>query len=405
MKFIRLISLAILVYCFSCPPAIACRYNVRDIGFADLGSESYYLYGYVRQTTPVDTTSIFKKTSYAALTESNIKFEIINIDQQQNHPAMKYLNTEQAESFPAAVLVSPYGRTIPVPITKPGQPFEQSLSAALNNIASSPKREEMLQQASEVLGFILLIEGAEREKNKRLRDIASNAIDKISMQMKLMPKLVDKPPVLVVIDSKSLSRERILLWSIGADIDKISQPCAAVLYGKGRLIGLLLKGEQITETTLVNILSIVGADCECGLDRSWILGKSLPVRWDEKIQAQVAKSLGFDPENPMVKMEMSQILRQSSISGRGPQDLDNLPNVSLGYKEFVIELEPKEPGRQTQPVQVQKIAPDTDAKSDSKSAPVAEMYRPLRSTIFVLVVLFVVVIIFGVVVLVRAKTL
>ena len=279
---------------------------------------------------------------------------------------MKYLNTEQAESFPAAVLVSPYGRTIPVPVTKSGQPFKQSLSAALNNIASSPKREEMLQQASEVLGFILLIEGAEREKNKRLRDIASNAIDKISMQMKLMPKLVDKPPVLVVIDSESLPREKILLWSIGAGIDKISQPCAAVLYGKSRLIGPLLKGEQITETTLVNILSIIGADCECGLDRSWILGKSLPVRWDEKIQAQVAKSLGFDPENPMVKMEMSQILRQSSTGNRSPQDLGNLPNVSLGYKEFVIELEPREPARQTQPVQVQKTAPDTDAKSNSK---------------------------------------
>ncbi|MHC4417042.1 MAG: hypothetical protein ACYS18_10740 [Planctomycetota bacterium] len=404
MKFIRLITLAILVHCLSCPPAVACRYNVRDIGFADLGYESYYLYGYVRQNTPADTTSIFKKTSHAALTESNIKFEIINIDQQQNHPAMKYLHAEKVESFPAAVLVSPYGRTIPVPVAKSGQPFEQSLSAALDNIASSPKREEMLQQASEVLGFILLIEGPEQEKNKKLRDIASNAIEKISMQMKLMPKLVKEPPALIKIDSKSLPKERILLWSIGAEVDKISQPCAAILYGKGRLIGPLLKDEQITETTLVNILSIVGADCECGLDRSWILGKSLPVRWDKKIQAQVAKSLGFEPENPMVKMEMSQILRQSPTSDRKPQDLDNLPNISLGYKEFVIELEPNEPGRQTQPVQVQKIAPETDVKNASKSAPVAEMYRPLRTTIFVLAILFVVVVIVGVVVLVRAKT-
>jgi hypothetical protein len=222
--------------------------------------------------------------------------------------------------------------------------------------------------------------------------------------MKLMPKLVDKPPVLVVIDSKSLPEERILLWSVGAEVDKINQPCTAVLYGKARLIGPLLKSEQITETTLVNILSIIGADCECGLDRSWILGKSLPVRWDEKIQAQVAKSLGFDPENPMVKMEMSQILRQSPTSDRGPQDLGNLPNISLGYKEFVIELEPREPGRQTQPVQAQKIAPDTDAKSDPKDVPAADTYQPLRTTIFVLAVLFVVVIIFGVVVLVRAKT-
>lgn len=403
MKFIRLISLAILVHCLSCPPAVACRYNVRDIGFAGLGYESYYLYGYVRQDISTDTISIFKRTSYAALAESNIKFEIVNIDQQQNHPAIKYLHAEKVESFPIAVLVSPDGRTIPVPVTKSGQPFEKSLSEALDNIASSPKREQMLRQVSETLGFILLIEGPEQEKNKNIRNIASNAIKKISTQMKLMPKLVKEPPVLVIIDSKSLPEERILLWSIGADIDKINKPCAAILYGKGRLIGPLLKGEQITETTLVNILSIVGADCECGLDRSWILGKSLPIRWNEKIQAKVAKSLGFDPENPMVKMEMSQILRQSSTGGRSPQNLENLPNVSLGYKEFVIELEPSEPGPQTQPEQVQKIAPDADAKNDLKSDPLAEMYRPLRSSVVVLLILSVVVIIFGVVVLVRAK--
>jgi hypothetical protein len=38
----------------------------------------------------------------------------------------------------------------------------------------------------------------------------------------------------------------------------------------------------------------------------------LPGRWDEKTQTLTAAALGFDPENPMIKLEMSQILRRGT---------------------------------------------------------------------------------------------
>ena len=50
-----------------------------------------------------------------------------------------------------------------------------------------------------------------------------------------------------------------------------------------------MKGEEITEPNLTGILSIIGADCECGLDVSWTQGTPLPIRWDEKLHAQAAR--------------------------------------------------------------------------------------------------------------------
>jgi len=405
MKFIRLVSLASLLFCFHCSSVLACRYNVRDVGFADLGSEPYYLYGYVSQSTSVVITSSFQKISSAALMESNIKFETINIDQQKNHLAMKYLDMWQITSFPAAVLVSPKGQSLLVPVTKPDQPFEQTLWAALDSILSSPKREEIIQQVSKTFGAVLLVKGDEQEENKRVQNAVSGAIQTISMQMKMMPKSIAQPPVTVVIEPESFTREKILLWSLGLDAEKVDKPHAAVLYGRARLIGPLLKGEEITETRLTNILSVVGADCECGLDRRWVLGKMLPVRWDEKIQARAAKALGFDPENPMVKMEISQIIRHSLISsGRSP-DLNNYPDVSFGYREIVVEFDSAPEDRQNSAVRVQNNAlpAPTGAKRASENAPVADMYSSLRNTALVLIALFAVVIIVGIVIFVRSK--
>jgi len=405
MKFIRLLSLASLLFCFQCSSVLACRYNVRDIGFADVDSVPYYLYGYVSQSTPAAITSTFQKISSAALVESNIKFQIINTDQQKNYPAMKYLDIWQITSFPAAVLVSPQGQSLLVPVTKPDQPFEQTLWAALDNIISSPKREEIIQQVSKTFGVVLLIKGAEQEENESVQKAVSDSIQTITMRMKMMPKFIPQPPVSIVIEPELFSREKILLWSLGLNPEKIAKPYAAVLYGRARLIGPLLKGEEITETRLTNILSVVGADCECGLDRRWILGKMLPVRWDEKIQAGAAKALGFDPENPMVKMEISQIIRHSLISNGKSQDLDYYPDVSFGYREIVVEFDsaPEDIQNSAAPVQNNPLPAPTGAKRAPENAPVADMHSPLRNTAFVLITSVAVVIVFGIVVLIMSK--
>ncbi len=104
---IKLCILTIVIclwVCLQAHPVSACRYNVRDTGFVDFGTEPYYLYGYVREDTPADITSAFRQISYAVLTDSNIEIEIINIDRQKDHPAVKYIDLKRIESFPAALI-------------------------------------------------------------------------------------------------------------------------------------------------------------------------------------------------------------------------------------------------------------------------------------------------------------
>jgi hypothetical protein len=99
-------------------------------------------------------------------------------------------------------------------------------------------------------------------------------------------------------------------------------------------MGPLLKDEKIKLEVVRNMLRFIGEDCECGLDRSWMLGTMIPLRWNSKLKAGVLKQYGFDAENPLVISEMSQIL---SIA---PQRVNNSINTDLlyGYSENVLAI-------------------------------------------------------------------
>ena len=307
MKYVRVTALICLWVCIQIQPVWACRYNVRETGFADLGINPYRLYGYVRGTTPEDTVNVLKEKLSASLQDSNIMIDIINIDQQKDHPALKYLDLWQIQSYPSAVLVSPDGQSLAVSYEK----------SAVNDLVFSDARGKILKQIIETYGVVLLIEGADSGENRRTLEIAEKAIKKIKQQMRFMPKAIFQPPSLVVLDWESLSREKILLWSLGLDVDKTEAPHVAVLYGRLRWIGPLFEGPEINEAALTQVLYIIGEDCECGLDWTVLQGTMLPSRWDEKTQALTTAALGFDPENPMIKLEMSQILRKGTSSYPG----------------------------------------------------------------------------------------
>ena len=264
----------------------ACRYNVRDVGFVDLETETYRLYGFVRTDTPADTVSLFRELPLSVLRDCNVEFEIVKTDGPTNHPAFKHLPAGMRDSFPAAVLVSPDGQALPLSLSRPGQTFRESLTAALGEIASSPKREEILRTVSRAFGAVLLIEGDNADGNQRARQAITNAFEAIRTQMAAMPKTIAEPPAMIAIDAAALAHERTLLWSLGLDTARTGPPRAAVLYGRARWIGPLMQGDEITEPNLTGILSIIGADCECGLDVAWTQGTRLPVRWDAQRHAQ-----------------------------------------------------------------------------------------------------------------------
>lgn len=381
---------------FQTHPLFACRYNVRETGFVDLAIRPYYLYCYVSQDTPADIISSFKQISRAVLMDSNIEAEIIDTDQQRDHPSMKYLDLGPIRSFPAAVLVSPDGQSLSVPITKPDQPFKLTLRSALDHLVSSPKREEILQEVIKTYGVVVLIEGTDPQDNKKAQEAVAEAIETISRQMEMMPKPIAHPPVLLVVDSRSIPGETILLWSLGLNVEEISEPRAAVLYGRARWIGPLMKGEEISAVNLTRILFVIGADCECGLDMQWIQGTMLPARWDAKMRARVVKTLEFDPENPMVKMEMSRILRRGTYF---------YPGVPLGYQELVAKSDSAlAEGQLDSPVQSRNSASARSAAADtvSEKSALAVSGPALQKSLYFIAVITVLVIAAGLSIVFRA---
>ena len=326
--------------------AVACRYNVRETGFVDLGAEPYVLCGYVDGNTPADIKTGLQRISDEVLAESNVIVRVIDTDRQKDHPAMKHLDANDAAN-PSAVLISPDGQVLRVSITQPGlsaqtmagEPFEKTFRAALSRILSSPKRRELLLRVSRAYGVVLLIEGPDAGQNEKAKQAALAAIEQVKSQMEFLPKPIAHPPELVVMDSNSLADERILLWSIGLEAKDVNEPHAIIIYGRARWIGPLFKGEQITEDDLAGVLFVIGADCECGFDYRWLQGTMLPAKWDQKTHERAVESLGFDPESPMIKMEIGSIIGRGMGGYAYPGMSPAGASGAYGYQELIIEPE------------------------------------------------------------------
>jgi hypothetical protein len=310
----------------------------------------YHFYGYVSEDSPADIITTIEQVSVLALKDSNIKFELIKLGQQKNHPAMKYIDLWQISSFPASVLVSPDGLSLPMPIMEANRPFKEMLSSALEDIISSAKREEIVKQVSKTYGVVLLMEGKDAEQNKRAKQVISAAVKRVTAQMDKMPKPISHPPEIVVVDWKRLAEEKILLWSLGLEAEEIRTPHAVVLYGRGRWLGPMLEGEGITENNLAGVLFVIGADCECGLDQRWLQGTMLPLKWDRNLQVQTAEALGFDPESPMIKTEISRIVRKGYHYYRRPPSANQRAFAQSRSPDQVQEIIPKQAENTISPV-------------------------------------------------------
>jgi len=293
----------------------ACKYNVRETGFIDLGSEPYFLYLCVDQNTSQKLINSFQIIATEILKDSNIKPHVVNIDFERNNVTIKYLNVWNIKSLPAVLLISPDGQSIILPVDFEKHLFEQSVDKVVKDILFSSAREHIIQKTIDTYGVIFLVEGKSENKNIQAREAVRKALKNIQQKMNLMPKHIKNPPEIVSLPNKFVKSEKFLLWSLGLDPEQIEEPVAAVIYGRARWIGPLFIGEKITRKNLTAILITIGLDCECGLDKSWIQGTRIPVKWDQPIQSRVAKNLGFDPENPMIKMEINRILRTGSYPG------------------------------------------------------------------------------------------
>jgi len=317
---------------------LACRFTVREIGFSDIGSIPYILYIYTKSDLSGKDISTIKKFSYAFLYETNIKIEIVNIYEEKDSIKLSYPDKHNIHTFPSAVFVSPEGESVICPLHYATQNFDKTLLLLLENLVTSGIRNSVIDQLLRSYCVVLVTEGKNTSKNNDVIKMAKEAIGEISDVMVHMPKVVNTPPRMIVIPHEKIHEERILLMSMGILNGRENKPFVTVIYGRGRIIGPVLKGEQITKRKLFNLLTVVGADCECGLDQSWVLGRMIPMRWESAVQSKLVHLLGFDVESPLIKAEMSQILSLSQIP---ENSLDPLENNLLEYTEKRVDVKKK----------------------------------------------------------------
>ena len=186
------------------------------------------------------------------------------------------------------------------------------------------------------------MDGTDAAQTKRAHTAAVEAIAAITKLMPEMPKPVEHPPVVVRLPVDRMAEETILLWSLGLDTSPTPEPQAVVVMGRGRRVGESMRGGLITRTALQEAMAVVGQDCECGLDRVWMQGERFPLAWGRAEKQAAFAELGFDPDNPKVKAEISRIIARgpnSRPSGKPQSASDNFDQLALGYSEEIIGIE------------------------------------------------------------------
>jgi hypothetical protein len=332
-KHSSLLIVILLIYFVFIPVLFACRYTVSEIGYADFGVDAYHLYLFKDDYVTKQQTVTFKRITQAALFDANIKPEVIDIKAEQDSSVLHYYQNRKNINAPHVAFVTPDDKVKYFCLSQDSVSYKESVWLLTEKIVTSPIRERILDQIVRCYAVVLLVEGSDVTENQKALTSVRAAVDEISRTMSAMPKPIEHPPLLIILKKEQIREEEILLWSIGWHEEISQEPAVAIFYGRGRSMGRLLQGELLRENVIRNLLSFIGADCECGLDRSWILGAMIPLRWNTTRQAEVAKVHNFDAENPLVKAEMSQILAlaPSNVSKRGKSDL-------YGYSEKEIRL-------------------------------------------------------------------
>ena len=100
-------TLPVLFFLLSClllsEPVEACRYNVRDVGFVDLGDEPYRVFLLVDDGAPTGFVDLFRKTARSVFLETNVRVAPLS---SKNNPSCSDPKRARTSSWPDTVQYS-----------------------------------------------------------------------------------------------------------------------------------------------------------------------------------------------------------------------------------------------------------------------------------------------------------
>lgn len=278
----------VLVFCLMGFWGKACRYTVREIGFSTLSNTNYVLYR-------VGANASFPDRVAASFSDTNIGTYAMTMKSKVADEVVRFVKKEKLK-LPAYILKDKAGRFLALPNND-----------LVQLLLETPVQHEIIKRLPDTYAMVLFVEGTSQSENKKALQGVQKAVQRIENNMPNMPKQVAHPPFVVSISQADFEREKVLLWSVG--LEKPPQhPTAFVLYGKGRMMGDLLTEATLSQENTYRLLSFIGADCECGLDRKWMFGDQVPLKWGREVRDRLRDILEFDVDHPMVLTEMGRIL-------------------------------------------------------------------------------------------------
>lgn len=293
---------------------LACRYNVRDLGFIDVQSEGYVLHCVVADAFGEGERKAWRDALEPVLDGSNVRWDFVAADEVALHADAVHLQSALPTPLPAMVLVSPDGFATNLLGRMQSAVSPSKAASALEAWVTSPIRRQLAEATGRAFGVVLLFEGTDGSATAAATAEIERAIEEIRRGMAALPKRILAPPELIRLRPMDIPEEGALFWSMGLEAKATEKPRAAIFYGRARWIGPLIEMEYLLAPNLTRLFGIIGEDCECGMDLAWTRGTVLPLRWTESLHATAAKSLGFDPDSPMVRAEALRILNRYSRS-------------------------------------------------------------------------------------------
>ena len=218
--------------------------------------------------------------------------------------------TPQSNSEIRVELVDTQGNSVSLPIPVETTAGTWDLAGWLNDHLFLPALKQISAESLESFAHLLVIEGDEVTEKSRVHHLADQALSAIQRLEPLLPRPISFPLRKMIVHAENSDQQMLLRRMMGCGDTKSPETLLAVIYGRGRLAGPVMRGDRLTMQEVLAQLALVGQSCECETDRAWLEEPSLPFQWDALIRGKASSLLGFDPDSPLVRAEMLRIVSQ-----------------------------------------------------------------------------------------------
>lgn len=300
---------------------VLCRYTVRDIGFVDLHGPTYTIE--VAPHRPDRVTADELKELQQAARHSNVRVTSAAVDGVAVTGKRAY--ALKADHRDGILLLD---------VAEANQGADVIRSAML-----SPVQKILIEQALTTFAFLVVVESTESSVNQKVGALTTDAQDQLQKLAPQLPRPIEHPVQVLRIPPSKRETEKVLLWAMKLDDLPAKEAAIAVFYGRAKVVGPALRADSLTQRALLSQLALIGQSCECDTDRDWAAEPSLPHAWTPQQQKAALTSLGFQPDSPMVKSEVTRILNQVGKQKRIGLDESGAENDNplIGYGEFRVE--------------------------------------------------------------------